>query len=341
MASLLSLLVWSMLDHVSWEIQDLAFSWGYAAFSCTFAFLIDGMVFGHGIGHLLMASLLSLLIWNVLDFVDFKLVQEDLSSNRGAGHGWCLWPMFGLGTIHPQCPGSTNKHFLCQEGCFSLLGFPLQPWWPWFVDYWVPSNCGLHFTVPCWSILSSFLQQRCDNLSSNVRNVVANLARKTVRMVMLQVVYEALTHLIIIKTIFIFFKGHSDLFIALLKKCNTPNPDLNLHGAMDEEQFLYQHYIANVSASDGYSTQDIEYFIDLCNKIKDECRHDKILKAPKLVALGSSCLHSLLPLLLLPHPLPAKSTCNWASMLALPSSQSPMAMGVMSLLNEDSDSESE
>ena len=59
--------------------------------------------------HLLMDSLLSLLIWNVLDFVDFKLVQEDLSSNRGAGHGWCLWPTFGLGTIHPWHPGSTNQ----------------------------------------------------------------------------------------------------------------------------------------------------------------------------------------------------------------------------------------
>ena len=77
--------------------------------SCTFAFLIDGMVFGHGTGHLLMDSLLSLLIWNVLDFVDFKLVQEDLSSNRGAGRGWCLWPTFGLGTIHPWHPGSTNQ----------------------------------------------------------------------------------------------------------------------------------------------------------------------------------------------------------------------------------------
>ena len=56
-----------------------------------------------------MDSLLSLLICSVLDFVDFKLVQEDLSSNRGAGCGWCLWPTFGLGTIHSQSPGSTNQ----------------------------------------------------------------------------------------------------------------------------------------------------------------------------------------------------------------------------------------
>ena len=53
---------------------------------------------------------------------------------------------------------------------------------------------------------------------SNVRNTVANLAGKTVRMVLPQVAYEALTHLIILKTIFTFFKGHSDLFINLLKK---------------------------------------------------------------------------------------------------------------------------
>ena len=56
-----------------------------------------------------MDSPLSLLIWSVLDFVDFKLVQEDLSSNRGAGRGWCLWPMLGSGTIHPRHPGSTNQ----------------------------------------------------------------------------------------------------------------------------------------------------------------------------------------------------------------------------------------
>ena len=67
---------------------------------------------------------------------------------------WCKWQRTSL----PLC-------FLCQEGCFSLLHCPLWPWWPWFMDYQVPSDHGLHFTVPCWSILSSFLQQRCDNLS--------------------------------------------------------------------------------------------------------------------------------------------------------------------------------
>ena len=92
---------------------------------------------------------------------------------------------------------------------------------------------------------------------SNVRNAVANLVGKTVRMVLPQVAYEALTCIIILKTIFTFFKGHSNLFIDLLKKCNSPNPNLNLCGAMDEEQFLHEHYIANVSVLGGYSTQDI------------------------------------------------------------------------------------
>ena len=36
----------------------------------------------------------------------------------------------------------------------------------------------------------------------------------------------------------------------------------------------------------------------------------------------------------------ARLTCHRASMLASPSSQSPMAMRALSLLNEDSDSES-
>ena len=117
---------------------------------------------------------------------------------------------------------------------------------------------------------------------SNVRNAVANLAGKTVRMVLPQVAYEALTGLIILKTIFTLFKGHSNLFINLLKKCNSSNPNFNLHGAMDEEQFLREHYIANVSVLGGYSTQDIEYFVDLRNKTKDKRRLDKIRDAPKV-----------------------------------------------------------
>ena len=176
---------------------------------------------------------------------------------------------------------------------------------------------------------------------SNVRNVVANLVGKTVRMVLPQVAYEALTCLIILKTIFTFFKGHSDLFINLLKKCNSPNPDLNLHGAMDEEQFLHEHYIANVSVLGGYSTQDIEYFINLRNKIKDEHMLDKICDGPEVGGDRKFWLAFIVPISGAASPI-ARSTCHWASMLgSLPSSQSPMAMGVMSLLNEDSNSESE
>ena len=175
---------------------------------------------------------------------------------------------------------------------------------------------------------------------SNVRNVVANLAEKTVRMVLPQVAYEALTCLIIIKPISTFFKGHSNSFIDLLKKCNSPNPDLNLCGAMDEQQFLCEHYITDVSVLGGYSTQDIEYFVDLHNKIKDECRLDKIHDGPK-VGGGDwkFWLAFITPISGAASPI-ARLTCHWASMLALPSSQSPMAMGAMSLLNEDSNSES-
>ena len=175
---------------------------------------------------------------------------------------------------------------------------------------------------------------------SNMRNAVANLAGKTVRMVLPQVVYEALTHLIILKTIFTFFKGHSNLFINLLKKCNSPNPDLNLRGAMDEQQFLHEHYITDVSVLGGYSTQDIEYFIDLCNKIKDECRLDKICDGPEVSGDWKFLSAFVAPVSGAASPI-ARLTRHWASMLALPSSQFPMAMGVMSLLNEDSNSDSE
>ena len=44
-----------------------------------------------------------------LECVRLCRLQEDLSSNRGAGHGWCLWPMFGSGTIQPWHPRSTNQ----------------------------------------------------------------------------------------------------------------------------------------------------------------------------------------------------------------------------------------
>ena len=175
---------------------------------------------------------------------------------------------------------------------------------------------------------------------SNVRNVVANLAGKTVRMVLPQVAYEALTHLIILKTIFTFFKGHSDLFIDLLKKCNSPNPNLNSRGVMDEQQFLHEHYITDVSVLGGYSTQDIEYFIDLCNKIKDKHRLDKICDGPKVGGDQKFRLAFVAPVSGAVSPIAGSTHC-WASMLALPSSQSPMAMGAMSLLNEDSVSESE
>ena len=175
---------------------------------------------------------------------------------------------------------------------------------------------------------------------SNMRNMVANLVGKTVRMVLPQVAYEALTHLIILKTIFTFFKGHSNLFIDLLKKCNSPNPNLNLHGAMDEEQFLCEHYIADVSVLGGYSTQDIEYFMDLHNKIKDECRLDKIYDGPKVGGDWKFRLAFITPISGAASPI-ARLTRGWASTLVSPSSQSPMAMGAMILLNEDSNSESE
>ena len=160
-------------------------------------------------------------------------------------------------------------------------------------------------------------------------------------MVLPQVAYEALTHLIILKTIFTFFKGHSELFIdLLLNKCNSPNPNLNSHGAMDEQQFLCEHYIADVSVLGGYSTQDIEYFVNLCNKIKDECRLDKICDGNKVGGDQEFQLAFIAPISGAASPI-ARSTHCWASMLVSPSSQSPMAMGAMSLLNEDSDSESE
>ena len=143
---------------------------------------------------------------------------------------------------------------------------------------------------------------------SNVRNAVANFVGKTVRMVLPQVAYEALTCLIILKTICTFFKGHSDLFIDLLKKCNSPNPNLNSRGAMDEQQFLHEHYIADVSVLGGYSTQDIEYFIDLHNKIKDECRLDKICDGPKVGGDRKFQLAFVTPVSGAASPI-ARSTC--------------------------------
>ena len=108
---------------------------------------------------------------------------------------------------------------------------------------------------------------------------------------------------------------------------------------MDEQQFLHEHYIADVSVLGGYSTQDIEYFVNLCNMIKDEHRLDKIHDHPKVGGDWNFWLAFVAPISGAASPI-ARLTCHRASMLALPSSQSPMAMGVMSLLNEDSNSES-
>ena len=117
-------------------------------------------------------------------------------------------------------------------------------------------------------------------------------------------------------------------------------PNLNLHGAMDEQQFLHEHYIADVSVLGGYSTQDIEYFIDLHNKIKDKRRLDKIRDGPKVGGDRKFRLAFIAPISGAATPI-ARLTHSWASMLVSPLSQSPMAMGAMSLLNEDSNPESE
>ena len=109
---------------------------------------------------------------------------------------------------------------------------------------------------------------------------------------------------------------------------------------MDEEHFIREHYIANVSVLGGYSTQDIEYFVNLRNKIKDECRLDKIHDGPEVGGDRKFRLAFIAPISGAASPI-ARSTCCQASMLVLPSSQSPMAMGAMSLLNEVSDSESD
>ena len=109
---------------------------------------------------------------------------------------------------------------------------------------------------------------------------------------------------------------------------------------MDEEQFLHEHYIANVSVLGGYSTQDIEYFVNLCNKIKDEHRLDKIHDGPEVGGDQKFRLAFIAPISGAASPI-ARLTRHRASMLALPLSQSPMATGAMSLLNEDSSSECE
>ena len=109
---------------------------------------------------------------------------------------------------------------------------------------------------------------------------------------------------------------------------------------MDEQQFLCEHYITDVSVLGGYSTQDIEYFVNLCNKIKDDRRLDKICDGPKVGGDRKFRLAFITPISGAASPI-ARLTCHQASMLASPSSQSPVAMGAMSLLNEDSDSESE
>ena len=103
---------------------------------------------------------------------------------------------------------------------------------------------------------------------------------------------------------------------------------------MDEQQFLCEHYIADVSVLGGYSTQDIEYFVDLCNKIKDKCRLDKIRDGPEVGGDRKFRLAFIAPNSGAASPI-ARSTHQRASTLASPLSQSPMAMGVMSLLNED------
>ena len=72
-----------------------------------------------------MDSLFSLLIWSVLDFVDFKLVQEDLSSNRVQGVGGVCgqhlaWAQYTHG-IPGQPTNQPQKFFSVKLGYGMIL----------------------------------------------------------------------------------------------------------------------------------------------------------------------------------------------------------------------------
>ena len=95
---------------------------------------------------------------------------------------------------------------------------------------------------------------------SNVRNAVANLVGKPVRMVLLpQVAYEALTHLIILKTIFTFFKGHSNLFINLLNSAILPPPILTVTASVCVGRAVSVNGISSISftAMGGFNEQKL------------------------------------------------------------------------------------
>ena len=283
-------------------------------------------------------------IRDILAMQFFPVLQFKQLANKDLSEGNCLKLAFeqaldGDYDVSGEGPHSLYVSFIRRAvSLYSAAHFGRDDHYLWITKFLPIIACVSQY----WAGASSPLSCNKDVtiFQSNMRNAVANLVGKTVRMVLPQVAYEALTHLIILKTLCTFFKGHSDLFIDLLKKCNSPNPDLNLRGAMDEQQFLREHYITDVSVLGGYSTQDIEYFVDLRNKIKDECRLDKIRDGPKVGGDRKFRLAFIAPVSGAASPI-AQSTCRRASTLALPLSQSPMAMGAMSLLNEDSDSESE
>ena len=282
-------------------------------------------------------------IRDILAMQFFPVPQFKQLANKDSSEGNCLKLAFeqalnGDYGVSGKGPHSPYVSFVRRAvSLYSAAHFGRDDHYSWITKFLPIVACISQYRAGASSPLSC--NKDVTIFQSNMRNAVANLAGKTVRMVLPQVVYEAVTNLIILKTICI-FKGHSDSFIDLLKKCNSPNPNLNSCGAMDEQQFLCEHYIADVSVLGGYTTQDIEYFIDLHNKIKDECRLDKIRDGPEVGGDRKFRLAFVAPISGAASPI-ARSTRHRASMLVSPLSQSPMAMGAMSLLNEDSNSESE
>ena len=175
---------------------------------------------------------------------------------------------------------------------------------------------------------------------SNMRNAVANFVGKTVRMVLPQIAYEALTRLIILKTILPSSRDTPIHSLISSRSAILPTPILIcMEPWMNSNSFVSITLLTLVSwvatPPKTLNTSSIS-----TTRSKMSTGLTRFVMAPKLVVIGSSGLHSLLPFPVLPHPLPGRHAagpvclhCHWVN-------QSPVAMGAMSLLNEDSDSES-
>ena len=177
------------------------------------------------------------------------------------------------------------------------------------------------------------------NFMSNVKTVMGELVGQTVRDIIKEGAFEALIWTQLVKFVRYIFQHKTDSLMVLAKNTSSPSPDLNECGTMDEDEFIRNHYIADVSVAKVYSTGDIEYFLKLRKEIKDTDRRlDRKRDESEKLVLSFPTPEVDASATTMPQPTRRR---RHTAMSSPATHSSPTTLGAMHLLSEDSDDDSD